>query len=73
MIKKILEKLNEWGAIFFVGLLFIGIILYFQGYFNQLQIIWIAIFIIISWLIYIYRYLEEEAINKEKISNNNSQ
>ncbi|MCS7184171.1 MAG: hypothetical protein NZ866_02385 [Patescibacteria group bacterium] len=65
MIKKNIENLSEWGAIFFISLIFIGLLLYFFGYFNKLQFFWIVIFIILGWLIYIYRYYEEVHLNKD--------
>ncbi|GIW66094.1 MAG: hypothetical protein KatS3mg094_613 [Candidatus Parcubacteria bacterium] len=68
-IKIIYEKLAEWGVIIFVGLIFIAILLYFLNYFNNLQLLWIVIFVVLGWLIYIYRYLEEEHFNKKENNN----
>lgn len=63
--KKIFSKILEFGGLLFISLIFIGIFLYFLGYFNKLQFFWIIIFLVIAWLIYIYRYLEEEYLNKK--------
>jgi protein-S-isoprenylcysteine O-methyltransferase Ste14 len=63
--KNILQKFYDLGGVFFISLICLGLILYFSGYFSNYQIIWITILVIIGWLIYIYRYLEEEKLNNE--------
>jgi hypothetical protein len=58
-IKSYIYKFDDLAGFFFLPLIILSLVLFYFEYFNLLQFIWIEIFLIIGWLVYIYRYFKD--------------
>mgnify|MGYP001061526535 CR=1 FL=1 len=58
-VKNFIYKFDELAGFFFLPLIILTLILFYFKYFNILQFIWVELFIIIGWLIYIYRFYND--------------
>jgi hypothetical protein len=58
-IKGYIYKFDDLAGFFFLPLIILSLVLFYFEYFNLLQFIWIEIFLIIGWLVYIYRYFKD--------------
>jgi hypothetical protein len=63
-IKSYIYKFDDLAGFFFLPLIILSLVLFYFEYFNLLQFIWIEIFLIIGWLVYIYRYFKDSQDQK---------